>query len=128
MLGTLILSTILISCWGFAGALYGTAVSVLGAAAYLIWMFHEETGFSKRRLIRIYVRPMLWGLGLAGWAHYLIPVGQFHWAGMITTAIAIAAVFATGLLLSRYFDAFDLRILERFVPIPESVRGSALFR
>lgn len=128
MLGTLILSTILISCWGFAGALYGTAVSVLGAAAYLIWMFHEETGFSKRRLIRIYVRPMLWGLGLAGWAHYLIPVGQFHWAGIITTAIAIAAVFATGLLLSRYFDAFDLRILERFVPIPESVRGSALFR
>jgi O-antigen/teichoic acid export membrane protein len=128
MLGTLILSTILISRWGFAGALYGTAVSVLGAAAYLIWMFHEETGFSKRRLIRIYVRPMLWGLGLAGWAHYLIPVGQFHWGGIITTAIAIAAVFATGLLLSRYFDAFDLRILERFVPIPEAVRGSALFR
>jgi O-antigen/teichoic acid export membrane protein len=128
MFGTLTISTILISRWGFSGALYGTTVSVLGAAGYLLWMFHQETGFSKRRLIRIYVQPMLWGLGVAGLAHYLIPVGQFHWAGTIATAIAIAAAFITGLLTTRYFDAFDLRILERFVPLPEAVRGSSLFR
>jgi O-antigen/teichoic acid export membrane protein len=127
MFGTLILSTISISLWGFPGALYGTAVSVLGASAYLIFMFHQETGLSKRRLLRIYVKPTLWGLCLAGLTYYLISLRQLHWPGMITTAISVAIAHGAGLLLLRYFDAFDLRVLERFLPLPEVVRESALF-
>jgi O-antigen/teichoic acid export membrane protein len=128
MLGTLVISTIAISHWGFAGALYGTTVSILGSAAYLIWMFHQETGFSKTKLLRIYVQPVLWGVGLAGLASYLIPIRQLHWVGVVVSAIGICAVYSAGLLLSRYFDAFDLGIVERFFPIPEGVRRSALFR
>jgi O-antigen/teichoic acid export membrane protein len=128
MLGTLILSTFSISRWGFAGALFGTTVSILGAAAYLIWMFHQETGFSKRRLLRIYVQPFLWGACVAGSANYLIRVAHLNWTGLIVTTAGICLSYSVGLLLTRYFDAFDLGILERFLPISDSVRNSALFR
>jgi O-antigen/teichoic acid export membrane protein len=127
MLGTLILSSILISLWGFTGALYGTSVSVLSATAYLILMFHQETGFSVRRLMRIYVQPVLLGLFLTGVAAYLIPFRQLHWPGMISTALALLIANSVGLLLLRYFDAFDLGIVGRFVPVPEVIRKSWLF-
>ena len=127
MSGTLILSTILISLWGFTGALYGTSVSVLGATAYLILMFHQETGFSKRRLVRIYFQPVILGLCLAALAAYLVPFRRLYWPGMIVTAVAIVTADGVGLLLLRYFDAFDLRIVERFLPLPEVVRRSRFF-
>ena len=128
MLGTVILSSLSIWRWGFAGALYGTTVSVLGAAAYLIWMFHGETGFSKRRLLRVYVQPLLWGIGFAGLAHYVIPIEALHWPGVIATAIAIGIAYGGGLILSGYFDAFDLDVLERFFRVPAAVRSHAFFR
>ncbi|MGA9798331.1 MAG: oligosaccharide flippase family protein [Terriglobales bacterium] len=128
MFGTLILSSILISLRGFTGALYGTSISVLSAAAYLIWMFHQETGFSIRRLLKIYVLPLAWGLCIIGLTSRLVPVGQFHWVGVILTAISVGAAYSAGLLLLRYFDAFDLRVLQRFVPIPEALFTSRLFR
>jgi O-antigen/teichoic acid export membrane protein len=128
MCGTLIGSSILISRWGFTGALYGTTVSVLSAAAYLIFMFHQETGFSIRRLMPIYGKPFLLGVCLAAVAGRLIPIRQLHWPGMIATTVAIVLAHGGGLLLLRYFDAFDLRVLERFLPMPEALRRSSLFR
>ena len=41
------MSTTLIALFGFTGALYGTSISVLGAAAYLVFLFHKETGYSR---------------------------------------------------------------------------------
>ena len=127
MCGTLILSSILISLWGFTGALYGTSISVLGAALYLILMFHRETGFSKRRLLRIYVQPMLSGFFVVALTACLISVSRFRWVGMVITTLAVTVVYFVGLLLLGYFDAFDLRILGRFLPVPEVLRRSALF-
>jgi O-antigen/teichoic acid export membrane protein len=128
MFGTLIFSSILISRWGFAGALYGTTISVLSAAAYLMWMFHRETGFSMRRLMPIYAKPLLCGLGLAVAASGLIPIRELHWPGMISAAAAIVLVQGGALLLLRYFDVFDLSVVERFLPVPEVVRRSSLLR
>jgi len=42
-------------------------------------------------------------------------------------SLALAAVYTFTLLLLRYFDGLDLRVLERFMPIPEVVRKSSLF-
>lgn len=128
MLGTLIVSSVLISRWGFTGALYGTTVSVLSAAAYLIFLFHRETGFPVRRLVLIYGKPLLWGLCLAAVASRLVPIRQFHWPGMISAAVTFVLAHGGGLVLLRYFDAFDLRVLERFLPVPEVLRRSSLFR
>jgi O-antigen/teichoic acid export membrane protein len=128
MFGTLVISSILISRWGFTGALYGTTISVLSAAAYLIYMFHRDTGFSLRRLISIYGKPLLCGLCLVALASRMIPVRQLHWPGLIGTALAIVLAHGGGLLLLRYFDAFDLSVLGRILPIPERLSESWLFR
>ena len=128
MFGTVIVSSILISRWGFAGALYGTAISVLSATAYLIVMFHTEMSFSLRRLVPIYGKSFLWGACVVAGASVVVPVPQLHWSGMIGTAGAIVLAHAGGLALLRYFDAFDLTVLERFLPVPEMLRRSPLFR
>jgi len=128
MFGTLIVSSILISRWGFTGALYGTTVSVLSAAAYLMFMFHRETRFPMLRLMLIYGKPLLLGLCLAAVASRMVLIRQLHWPGMISTSGAIMLAHGGGLLLLRYFDAFDLRVLERFLPVPEVLRRSSLFR
>jgi O-antigen/teichoic acid export membrane protein len=128
MFGTVIVSSILISRWGFAGALYGTAISVLSATAYLIVMFHREMSFCFRRLVPIYGKSLLWGACLAAGASLVVPVPQLHWPGLISTAAAIVFAHAGGLVLLRYFDAFDLTVLERFLPVPETLRRSPLFR
>ena len=128
MFGTLIVSSILISRWGFTGALYGTTVSVLSAAGYLIVMFHRETGFSLRRLLPIYGKPLVWGGCLFASVDILVPIGQFRWPGIICVAAIIVFAHGGGLLLSQYFDAFDLNVLEHFLPVPNALRRSTLFR
>jgi hypothetical protein len=58
----------------------------------------------------------------------MIPVRQLHWPGLIGTALAIVLAHGGGLLLLRYFDAFDLSVLGRILPIPERLSESWLFR
>jgi O-antigen/teichoic acid export membrane protein len=127
MTGTLIVSTTLIAKFGFTGALYGTSVSVLGAAAYLVFLFHQETGYAWRTLLKTYAKPLLLGTCLGGLAMRLFPIGRLHWGGMIGMSLALTAVYAFTLVGLRYFDGLDLRVLERFMSIPEVVRKSSLF-
>jgi len=75
----------------------------------------------------IYVLPMLWGLCVVALTASLLPVSQFHWTGLVITALVVAVVYFAGLVLLRYFDAFDLRVLGRFLPVPESLRQSRFF-
>jgi O-antigen/teichoic acid export membrane protein len=127
MTGTLILSTPLIALFGFTGALYGTSISVLGAAAYLVFLFHQETGYARRTLLKIYSKPVLLGLCLGGLSMRLFPIGRFHWGEMIGMSLALAAVYGLVLVLLRYFDAIDLQVIERFMPVPSVLRKSSLF-
>jgi O-antigen/teichoic acid export membrane protein len=127
MVGTVILSTVLISRFGFTGALYGTSISVLGATVYLVYMFHQEMSYSGRRLIHIYVKPVMWGICVAALIGCLVPVSRLHWPGMIAVSFGITVANGAGLLLLRYFDVLDLRALERFLPVPHLLRRSSLF-
>jgi O-antigen/teichoic acid export membrane protein len=127
MTGTLVVSTTLIALFGFTGALYGTSVSVLGAAAYLIFLFHKETGYAARTLLRIYVKPVLLGLCLGMLSISLLPVDRFYWKEMIGMAVAVSAVYGLVLILLRYFDDSDLQVIERFMPIPRILHRSSLF-
>jgi O-antigen/teichoic acid export membrane protein len=127
MSGTLILSTPLIALFGFTGALYGTSVSVLGAAAYLVFLFHRETGYAIGMLLRIYAKPVLIGLCLGGLSMRLFPIGRFYWKEMIGMSLALASVYGLVLVLLRYFDELDLQVVERFVAVPEFLRKTSLF-
>ena len=128
MVGTLTISTILIFLFGFTGALYGTSLSVLSAAGYLVYMFHQETGYSRRRLLRIYVKPVLWIACLVLVANHFVPLSQLRWPGIIVTAMVVIFAHACGLLLMRYFDALDLWALERLFRVPQALRRNFLIQ
>ncbi len=127
MIGTLIVSTALIALFGFTGALYGTSISVLGAAAYLVFLFHRETGFAKRTLLKIYAKPVLVGLCLGELSMRLFPIGRFSWGSMIGMSVALASVYSLLLVLLHYFDDLDLSVIDRFIPVPAVLRKSSLF-
>jgi O-antigen/teichoic acid export membrane protein len=127
MVGTLALSTPLIALFGFTGALYGTSISVLGAATYLIFLFHQETGYATRTLLTIYAKPVLVGFCLGGLSMGLIPIGGLHWREMIAMSLVVAAIYSFSLVLLRYFDDLDLQVIERFVPVSPLLRKSSLF-
>lgn len=128
MVGTLIISTVLIALFGFTGALYGTSISVLSAAAYLVNVFHQRTGYSRRRLLRIYVKPVLLIVGLTLIASRFVPLAQLRWPGIFVTAAAIFIADGCGLLLMRYFDAFDVWAVERLFRVPRALRSSPLIQ
>jgi O-antigen/teichoic acid export membrane protein len=127
MTGTLVVSTTLIARFGFTGALYGTSISVLGSAAYLVFLFHKETGYSMWMLLKIYAKPILLGSCLGELSMHLFPISRFSWTGMIGISLALATAHGLGLVLLRYFDGLDLQVVERFVPVPEVLRRSSLF-
>jgi O-antigen/teichoic acid export membrane protein len=124
MFGTVLLSSILISLWGFTGTLYGTSVSVLSAASYLIYMFHHETGFSRRRLLRIYVQPVLCGLCVVAVVATLIPVGRFHWTGMAATALAVVVVVSSGSCCYVISTLLTFTSWDAFCPCPKYCAGA----
>ncbi len=126
MVGTLVISTVLISLFGFTGALYGTALSVLGAVAYLIFLFHRETRYALGPVFKIYSKPVLLG-AVRGFLAYLLPLGTFHWKELIIASLLLLALYSLLLLLLRYFDHLDLQVAERFVRVPESVRNIQFF-
>jgi O-antigen/teichoic acid export membrane protein len=127
MVGTLMLSTPLIALFGFTGALYGTSISVLGAATYLIFLFHHETGYATRTLLTTYAKPVLLGLCLGGLSMRLFPIGKFYWKEMIGMSLAVEAIYCLSLVLLRYFDDLDLRVIERFVPVSAALHKSSFF-
>jgi O-antigen/teichoic acid export membrane protein len=125
MLGTivnLVLSTVLIIFFGFAGAVYGTALSVSLATGYFVVMFHRESGYPLAKFLVPYLKPFAWALLLATITRLAVPVGQLRWFGMAVTAAAVATAYVAGLALLQYFDAFDLRALERLSPNQKLLR------
>ncbi len=46
------LSLGLIYRFGFAGAVLGTAISIVSASMYFLYLFHHSTGYSIMRLFR----------------------------------------------------------------------------
>jgi len=127
MTGTLVVSTILIASFGFTGALYGTSISVLGAGAYLIFLFHQETGYAMRVVLRTYMKPVLLGCCLGGLSMRLVPIDKVSWAEMISMCVGLGIVYTVILVLLGYFDQLDLRVIERFAALPGFLRRSSLF-
>jgi len=119
----LISSTIFIVLFGFAGAVYGTSLALFIATAYFILAFHRVTHYPISALLTPYAKSFAWAACLALLAEVVVPIRQLTWTGMTITAAAFATIYGMGLLLLRYFDAFDLQVLTRFLPIPKAFKG-----
>jgi hypothetical protein len=106
--------------------LYGTSISVLGAAAYLVFLFHQETGYAMGVVFRTYVKPVLLACCLR-LPMLLVPIHKFSWFEMISMCVALGIAYILLLVLLGYFDQSDLRVLERFMELPAFLRKSSLF-
>ena len=122
----LVLSTILIIYRGFAGAVYGTVFSLIISAVYFIVVFHRETGYPASCLLAPLLKPLTWAVIVAFSIKYLFAVNRLGWIGLIVTSAVFVTIYAVGLMLLRYFDAFDLQALEKVMPIPKLIRRMVL--
>jgi O-antigen/teichoic acid export membrane protein len=123
VVANLVFSTIFIVLFGFAGAVYGTSLALFIATTYFILEFHRVTHYPVSKLLMPYAKPLTWAACLALVTRILIPIHRLRWTGMTMTTAAFAILYGMGLLIIGYFDAFDLRVLERFLPIPKAFRG-----
>jgi O-antigen/teichoic acid export membrane protein len=117
-----VLSTTLIWRFGFPGAVYGTALSVSLGTMYFIYIFHRQTRYPFSFLLAPYAKPLALGFIFALVAKLFVPIDRLGWAGLAATALLFAAVYLIGLILSRYFDEFDLRTISHVLEVRKAFR------
>lgn len=119
-----VLSFFLIRAYGFAGAVIGTSVALGVGSLFFFLAFQRETGISLLAVMRsAYAKPLVSALAVAGalWASSRL-VYETGWLLLVAGAVAFGIGYLAGLLLLRFFDTFDIRIIERFLPVPEAAR------
>ena len=112
-----LLSLVLIYRWGFAGAVFGTAISIILASTYFLYLFHRDTKYSTVRLIReAYLKPLIISLPLA--VVLFLAIGQLSpsWTSLVALGTAFGVLYVAALLFSRFFDAYDWGKVESFIP------------
>ena len=118
------LSFVLIRAYGFAGAIIGTSVSLTVASIYFLLECQRETGISLVSLMRsAYLKPLVTSLVIAGVLWGLSrPLAEISWVTLTVGAVVFGTLYLLALLLLRFFDGFDLAIVERAVRLPSFVR------
>ena len=119
----LTVSLFLIRAYGFRGAIIGTSFSLVTSTLFFFFLSRRAMGEQFRRVIRhAYVKPLISSLAAASLVWASARLEQPTWIGLIFAGICFSIVYLGSLLLLRFFDTFDLTILERFLPIPRVAR------
>lgn len=119
----LTLSLFLIRAYGFQGAVIGTSLSTVIDSVFFLYMFRRETRGSYSNVIRIaYAKPILCSLAIVGVLWTLTHADQPSWSRLAIEGAVFGATYLVLLLLVQFFDGFDLKIVERFLPIPGMAR------
>jgi len=114
----IVLSYIFIRRWGFAGAMLGTTLSMVLGSIYFFAAAapHFEIPLYQT-LFRAYLKPVLcsFAAALAMWP--VRSMGPSGWRDLLGGVGVFGIVYLAGLLLTRFFDSFDLTKAERYLPI-----------
>jgi O-antigen/teichoic acid export membrane protein len=120
----LVTSYFLIRYYGFPGAVIGTLVSSSFGTVLFTYLFHRYTGYPYKRLLTgAYLKPL--GASLAGAAACFLmsspqPIG---WGGLVLKAVVFGVVYLVALIVTRFFDGFDLDQAGRLLPVFRPVKG-----
>ena len=118
-----ILSLGLISRFGFAGAVMGTAASLILASAYFMALFHRRTGYSISRVLReSYLKPVVSSIVVLAALLAIHPAKNLSWFGLVEIALFFGVFYSIAILLCGFFDEYDWSKLENFVPAARHVR------
>lgn len=117
------LSFVLIYKLGFSGAVLGILIAVLVATALFVYWFHRSTGYPFGRVLReAYVKPLVCSVVPLVILMAIAPPGRLGWVGLSAHAVAFAILYFSGLLVTRFFDLFDLEQVENLLPIARAAR------
>lgn len=118
----LVLSLGLIYMWGFAGAVIGTAMAMLVGSLYFMVLFHLQTGYSVRRVLRSYLKPGLCSVLILASILLVHPVGKGSWFGLAETGAIFCVLYLAAILQLGFFDEYDWNKVERFIPSARCAR------
>jgi O-antigen/teichoic acid export membrane protein len=112
----LILSIALIIKIGYFGAVIGTALSMVIAASYFIFMANRIIGMSFTEMaVKLLMKPLVAGsiAFVLIWA-LVRSVGNISWLILAALALLYLAVFGAAILVLRYLDDYDRYLIKRF--------------
>jgi len=118
-----VMSFFLIRFYGFSGAVVGTVTSAAFGMILFMYLFHRYSGYPYKRLFaESYLKPL--GASLAGAAacfpiSSLKPIG---WGGLVLGVAVFGVVYLMALIVTRFFDAFDLKQAARLLPLSRPVK------
>jgi len=123
-----VLSFALIYVMGFAGAVVGTATSMIVSSAYFVWMFHRQTEYPYGRLLReSYLKPILVSALVLGamllLRHTALHDKNLSWLGLVAMGLIFGSLYCVGIVLVRFFDAYDWSKIESLVPGLRRITG-----
>lgn len=112
-----VLSFGLIYRFGFAGAVLGTAISLVTASTYFLYLFHLDTKYSVARLFReAYLKPMIISIVLAVVLVVVVRTRVPSWTELVALGIGFGVLYVATLLFSRFFDGYDWSKFESLIP------------
>ena len=119
----IVLSFIFIMRWGFSGAVFGTAVPMVIGSTYFLIASRQYFEMPFHQILRrAYLKPLLCSLCAAVGTVLTSLLGLRAWQSLLASAIVYGAIYITGLLLSRFFDNFDLDKAEGHLPFVRLAR------
>ena len=120
----IVLSFIFIRHWGFAGAMFGTAVPMFASTIYYFMKAspHLEMPFFQMAR-RAYLKPLLCSLAAALAMGATPHVGNHAWQSLLVNSAVYAAIYLIGLLVTRFFDAFDIAKAQKYIPFVVFISG-----
>ena len=113
----------LIYKFGFSGAVVGILIAVVVATALFFYWFYRTTKYQWRRLIaEAYLKPVACSILLLASFMVLAPPERLGWIGLSLQALFFGALYFVALLLTRFFDRFDVAQVESLLPIARVAR------
>jgi len=118
VVSNIILSTLLIYKFGFAGAVMGTAGALILGGTFFIVVFHRVTQYPFARVFRdAYLKPILCSTLSLIVIRTVHPFTTLSWFGLVVMGLAFGGLFLLVLLLSGFFDEYDWNRIERLLPM-----------
>ena len=118
-----VLSFLLIYFYGFSGAVVGILLAVVVATVLFFYWFYRCTRYPFVRVVReAYLKPTLCALAALAVALSIRAPDHLGWVGMMGHCAAFGTMYLFGLVLTRFFDVFDVAQVETFLPIARLAR------
>jgi hypothetical protein len=123
VVSNIVLSTVLIYKFGFAGAVIGTACALILGGGVFIILFHRINHYPFTRVfLEAYLKPILCSAVSLAIVRMVHPLSTLSWFGLVAMGTAFGSLFLLSVLLSGFFDEYDWDRIERLVPIMRRVR------